>query len=144
MKNEKFFWLVVVVFSLISCNSTSNVTKTLTPLSQNDWQLFSLNTQQVSIVQGGKIPQLSFDTQNMRVSGNGGCNSLSGSFKLGKENLSFGPLATTRMACPGDNIETNFLSALSKTEKFSMYNGKLVLNDSSGKQLMVFDPVKKE
>jgi len=139
-------FIVGFIFSvplLASCNSTSKLSKNLSALSQNDWQLYSLNAQQVSIPQGEKIPQLSFDTKNMRVSGNGGCNSISGSFKAEKENLSFGPLATTRMACPGDNIETNFLSALSKTGKFSIYQRKLVLSDSSGKQLLVLDPVKK-
>jgi len=143
MKSLQYFsFLTLIYFVIGSCNSTKQASKTGSQLSKNNWQLFSIKSQQPSIPEGAKIPELTFDTQNMRVSGNGGCNTISGSFKLDKQNLSFGPMASTRMACPGNDVEPKFLDALSKTAKYSMYNGKLVLNDSSGTQLLVFDPVK--
>jgi len=140
MRHHSFAALFLLTFFVASCGSTNKMSKSLTALSKNDWQLYSLNAQQYKATEGGKIPKLSFDAQKMQVSGNGGCNSLSGPFTSEKDKLSFGQLATTRMACPGDNIEPRFLDALSKTSKFSIYEGKLVLNDSDGKQLMVMEP----
>ena len=139
---SSFVLLTLIYFVAGSCSSTKDTQKAASQLSQNNWLLFSIRSQEVTIPEGAKIPQLTFDTQNMRVSGNGGCNTISGSFKVNKQNLSFGPIASTRMACPGSDVEPKFLDALSRTAKYSMYNGKLVLNDSSGTQLMVFDPVK--
>jgi len=119
------------------------MSKTISSLGENTWKLFSLNGQQISVSDSNKIPFLSFDPQTMKVSGNTGCNSMSGSFSSEKDKLSFGQMATTRMFCEGD-MESKFLSAVNNTSKFSMYNNQLVLNDSTGKQLAVFSPVKKE
>ena len=140
MKKYSSFALILVIVILASCGSTNKMSKSLTSLSKNDWQLYSLNAQQYKAGEVGKIPKLSFDATKMQVSGNTGCNSLSGLFTSEKDKLSFGQLATTRMACPSDNIEPQFLDALSKTSKFSIYEGKLVLNDADGKQLMVMEP----
>ena len=140
MTKQAFIGYFILSILLISCSSTNKMSKSLTSLSKNDWQLFSLDAQQFKVAEGGKIPKLSFDAKNMTVSGNSGCNTLGGPFSAEKDKLSFGNLATTRMACPGDNIEPRFLDALTKTKKFSIYEGKLVLNDSEGKQLMVLEP----
>ena len=43
-------------------------------------------------------PFLVFD-EGGRVSGSGGCNRLAGTYTASGEQLAFGPLATTRMAC---------------------------------------------
>jgi heat shock protein HslJ len=79
----------------------------------------------------------------MKVSGSSGCNTFTGSFTTEKDKLSFGNIASTRMSCPDMNIETSFLSSLAKSRTFSMYDGKLVLKDSIGTQLMSFDPLAK-
>ena len=140
MRKHASLVFIALTILLVSCNSTSKMSKSLSSLSKNDWQLYSLNAQQYKASEGGKIPKLSFDTGKMTVSGNTGCNTLSGPFTSEKDNLSFGNLAATRMACTGDNIEPRFLDALSKTSKFSIYDGKLVFDDKEGKQLMVMEP----
>jgi len=40
-----------------------------------------------------------------RISGQAGCNRFSGPYSLGGDTLSPGPLAATRMACPGERME---------------------------------------
>lgn len=66
---------------------------------------------------------------NGQVSGNAGCNSFHGSFQLDGEALSFGPLASTRMACPEEIMdqETQFLAALGATERVTLEEGRTLL-----------------
>jgi heat shock protein HslJ len=45
-------------------------------------------------------PHLLFDPATRRVSGFTGCNRLSGGYTVEGDRLTFGPMATTRMACP--------------------------------------------
>lgn len=123
--------------------STAKQSKTLTTLTQSNWQLFSMNGQKFNATGEGSRPTLSFDAEKMTVSGNSGCNTFSGGFTAEKDALSFGNLASTRMMCADMKTETDFLSTIIKTGKFSIYEGKLVLDDAGGKQLMSFDPLPK-
>ncbi len=52
-----------------------------------------------------------------QVIGNSGCNSLTGSYAEDGVALSFGPIATTRMLCPDDQmlVETELLGVLEET-----------------------------
>ncbi|MEO6168354.1 MAG: META domain-containing protein [Chitinophagales bacterium] len=142
--------LLAVAIFIASCgtpsgtaSSNTKLSKTLTTLSQNNWQLFSMNGQKITVPDGGQIPTLTFDPQSMTVSGSSSCNSFSGSFTAEKDALSFGNLAGTRMMCPDMKMETAFLSTIANAKNFSIYESKLVLNDASGKQLMSFDPLSK-
>lgn len=73
-----------------------------------------------------------------QVSGNAACNGYFGSVTISGNSLEFGPLGSTRMACPGaiDDQETRFLDALSKATAFSFVGGLLVLADDSGTALV--------
>ncbi len=140
-------FLMLMILAVLSCNtpsgtsSTAKLSKTMTTLTQSKWQLFSMNGQKAYAKEGSSIPTLAFDAEKMSVSGNSGCNSFSGGFTAEKDALSFGNLATTRMMCADMKMETDFIAAITKTAKFSMYEGKLVLHDAEGKQLMSFDPL---
>lgn len=65
-----------------------------------------------------------------RLAGRAGCNRYMGSFILTGEGLSFGPLASTRMACaePLMEIEARFLDAMGRVDRFDFdESGALVL-----------------
>ena len=55
-----------------------------------------------------------------RVAGNSSCNRFSGPVEVGGDNIKFGPLASTRMACPeaAMNQEAKYLKALQAAERF--------------------------
>lgn len=57
-----------------------------------------------------------------KVTGKGGVNRFFGNCKLAGDKLSFGPLATTRMAGPKPNMdqERRFLAALKKVSSFKL------------------------
>lgn len=100
-------------------------------LYQNEWKLTELPGQPVPIVSRA---QLAFTPGTVnRVSGNAGCNRLTGSFELSStNNIKFSPMAVTKMACaePALNeVETKFLSALTNASQWSIENGTLSLTD---------------
>lgn len=70
-----------------------------------------------------------------QVSGNSGCNRFTGSYSLTGESLSLGPIATTRMACPAPQMETEqaVLAALASVTGFDIAeDGSLLLTSGEG------------
>jgi heat shock protein HslJ len=81
---------------------------------------------------------LTLRLENGRASGNAGCNTFSGSYKLSEERLEFGPLATTRMACDPASMEqeARFLATLAAVRSYSRYgNGSLSLIAPDGRAI---------
>jgi putative lipoprotein len=78
----------------------------------------------------GAVPTLEFGDEGT-VSGNASCNTFSGEVTIEGSELSFGPLATTRMACADPDAaaqETAFLLALESVESYTIDSeGRLVL-----------------
>ena len=48
--------------------------------------------------------------------------------------MKFSPLATTKMACVGDNVESKFLEVLGKVNSWAIINNQLLLKN--GKVIM--------
>ena len=121
--------LTVLVISLlaVSCSGSKKL-NTMTDTLNAQWTLQSLAGQNdLAALFGKRTPFLNFDTKTLRVAGNSGCNNLTGSFSVSPGNkINLGPLAATKMACPG-NGESVFLSALGKVTHFTISNGVLKL-----------------
>jgi heat shock protein HslJ len=63
-----------------------------------------------------------------RVSGNASCNRFTGTVKVSGSTITFGPLASTRMACasePANAQEMAYLKALSEAERFVLEGASL-------------------
>lgn len=75
------------------------------------------------------------------VQGESGCNSFSGGYELSGDSLTFGPLASTMMACeqPQSDVEAAVLAGLEATATFRVEEGRLVLLDEAGSQLLVYE-----
>ena len=75
-----------------------------------------------------------------KLSGNSGCNSFFGSYKIDKPTgkISIGPLASTRKACRSEimKAEFNFLKNLENAKSFQRSSHKLELLDEKGNLLM--------
>lgn len=76
-----------------------------------------------------------------RISGSGGCNRISGKAQISGNRISFGPVATTRMACAPAVMdqEAKFLSALNDVRKWRIDDkrGKLLLLDAGGVEVLL-------
>ncbi len=103
-------------------------------LTTSSWLVVEMNGE---TVQGAEVPHMRFEP-NGQVSGGSGCNRFSGSYTEADGKLEFGPLATTRMACPGemDKQEKEFFQAMSKVVGVGERGGATVLLDADGAVLM--------
>ena len=76
--------------------------------------------------------------ENGKASGSTGCNRFTASYSGSGSELTFGPIATTLMACVGANqaAEREFTQALEQVRTVEVTNGTLVLSDADGKELL--------
>lgn len=85
--------------------------------------------------------QLVIDVPEGKVHGNTGCNILNGSLETDMEaanSISFSAIATTRMACPPENNETELLVALEEASTAKPISPKeVILLNSQGKQILL-------
>jgi heat shock protein HslJ len=94
-----------------------------------DWTVTSYYTgDAVTSVVGNVELTTTFDDQS--VSGNAGCNSFNGPYTVDGDAIEIGPLASTRAACPNDELqqqETDYLAALELATSFAVTGDRLDL-----------------
>lgn len=100
------------------------------------WEVTGVNNgrQAVASLVAGSAITLDLEPGG-RVTGNATCNRYVGAYAVDGEAISFGPLATTRMACPSDALaeqERAYLVALEAAAAWSARGGRLELRDVSG------------
>ena len=73
-----------------------------------------------------------------RVTGSGGCNRLMGSADISDQGITFGTMATTRMACAPKVMEQErkLLDALAATRSYRIADTVLTLHDASGAEMV--------
>jgi len=104
---------VVEAFDAVWPGESCEPSKPDVTLTNTYWRLVELAGEPTEVVEGQREPHLRLIQEGNRVAGSGGCNRLSGSYQLDGTRLSFGSVATTRMACPGGmEQEQAFLAAL--------------------------------
>ncbi len=86
------------------------------------------------------VPVLEFHLNDNTLMGNGGCNQLKGNIEIRGNQIEVSPITSTRMACPGLQIEQQLLEVLSgKTLSYQFDALKLIL--SNEKNILVFKKV---
>ncbi len=117
-------------------------------ITDTQWRLKKIGDQAVASGKGQKKPYLKLeakDHKDRRVVGFSGCNRLSGSYKLEGKELSFSPIAATKMACAeGMEIEKLFTQALARVKSYKIAGQSLTLLDDSGKVLAQLEAVAKK
>lgn len=130
---------------LSSCGSTKQAVS-LTSMD-GEWNIIELNGTAVVPAPGQGFPYIGFDSKKGDVYGHSGCNRFMGSFDVNAKpgKISFGPLGTTRMACPDMTLERNVLTALAQVKKYkSLGKGNWALCGSSSRPLIVLQKREKE
>lgn len=108
-------------------------------LTNTRWQLSALGDD-ILDADGEQSPYLTLNNEG-KVLGHAGCNSLNGSYQQDGETLSFGPIATTRKACPEMEGEQAFLQALKATSRFRIDGELLTLFDDNNQPLAGFQAI---
>ncbi|MFT3756654.1 MAG: copper resistance protein NlpE N-terminal domain-containing protein [Pseudoxanthomonas sp.] len=111
-------------------------------ITEKYWKLVELNGQPVAAA--ANEPHFILKAEGGRVIGNGGCNSLTGSYKIDEAamRISFDRVASTMMACTsGMDVEQAFLEMLRKVDNYSLNGDKLSLNKARMAPLARFEAV---
>lgn len=108
-------------------------------LTASPWTLVKLGEREHPVGMGDKAPDLRFDAAESRASGFAGCNRFSGGYTVKGDSLVFGPLMSTKMACPGsDQVESGYLAALGAVATFTIADSTLILLGAGGTKLAEF------
>jgi heat shock protein HslJ len=101
------------------------------PLEGTRWLLTRLGEVTVP-ADATAIPDLLLDPAGERLGGSTGCNTMSGGYdySVASGALTFGPIATTRKACPAGVVdETAYTQALQRATQATVTGETLVLSD---------------
>lgn len=130
------FGLVVSLLLFASCKKANNAVS-ITEL-KGEWNIVEVNGQEVT---SKPLPFIGFDTEERTIYGNSGCNRIMGGFELSDQSdrIKLEEIASTMMACPDMELETNVLKALSETNRIQHGNeeGELALCDKDGNRVIL-------
>jgi heat shock protein HslJ len=97
-------------------------------LEGTEWRLVDIGGQPSPTgADSTRHPGFTLLAEGRKVQGSAGCNRMTGTYQLDGQELKFGPLATTRMACPAMQTETAFLKALEATTRYEVSGSSLTL-----------------
>lgn len=113
------------------------------PLINTYWKLLRLDGTPVVTHENFREAHLVLHQDASRLAGATGCNTLTGSYRVEKEHVAFGQVASTKMACPTSQMKTerDFLAALKQVTAWRVNGATLVLSGDSNKTLAVFEAV---
>lgn len=160
----KITTLALIALTIMSCNegkksNTTNsvetdkeVTQTentnsaeaVTTIEDAKWVITKLDGGDMTDREkNGQVIYFILDSKTNRVSGNSGCNTFMGTYKLEDGNrISFSKMASTMMACPDAKInESEILSVFETADNFTITNNTLMLNKAKRAPLAEFKKV---
>lgn len=122
------------------CSSTPARPQSTATLQNTYWKLTSLGGKSVEVSDKQREPNLVLQSEQSRLAGHGGCNRMMGTYKLEGDQLSFGPIAGTRMACAqGMEQEDQFHKALARVARWRIVGETLELFDAAGASVAQFE-----
>ena len=131
-------FMLIAVMVLSACSSAGGSPAASAAASAGgaatlDGTKWNLTTIGGTAIAAGTVPTLEFGTGGM-VSGLAGCNQFTGSATIGEGTIEFGPLASTRMACPDEattQLETQYLAALDEAATWTMEGDSLTIGGAT-------------
>jgi heat shock protein HslJ len=122
---KKYLLLLAAVTTFIITGCSQIEQRADYPFLDTTWNLVTLENEQVDHP-GPRIPHLRFEQD--KVSGFDGCNNFFGNYTREDSKLTFGPLASTRMACPHiKELDMEINRALSATTHYRINGNSMDL-----------------
>ena len=126
---KKFTLLLLAAATIVLVSCMSSIMPVKNQLGGTHWELEYITGPRIAFegLYPDKKPEITFDPQAMKVSGNSGCNGYSADYKLAGNTISFGePGMSTMMYCgEGEQV---FRTMMKKINKYNIdANGKLNL-----------------
>ncbi len=102
---------------------------------QGLWTVTDINAQ--SLQASPNPPKIQFDTEKNRVMGSDGCNRFNGAVTFsGKNQLAFGRLASTMMACMDSQVDVAFHRAMEAVTHYQLETTQIVLYNADNQSVM--------
>ena len=123
-KSFQIAGVIILVSILGACKtSSSSVTKQTDGITEKYWKLIEINGKPV--VWSDETEREAFiilKDEDSRVTGNGGCNTLSGSYEIDRaaNRIKFSQMASTMMACLNMEVENELKRALEMADNYSL------------------------
>ena len=113
------------------------------PLINTYWKLVTLDGAPVVADDNFREAHLVLHQDASRLAGATGCNNLMGSYSMESERITLNQVATTKMACPPPQMETEqaFLAALRRAATWHVEGATLVVSDANSEPLASFETV---
>ena len=148
MKNSfQIAGIIVLVFILGACKTaSSSITKQTDGITEKYWKLVEINGKPLVWSDDTKRePHIILKDKDSRVIGNGGCNTLSGSYEIDSaaNRIKFSQMVSTMMVCLNMEVENELKRALEMADNYSLSaDGKyLSLNRARMAPLVRFEVV---
>jgi len=143
----QLFGFIVFAFVAGACKTTSSGVKPQpeNSITEKYWKLIEINGKPVEAT----TPREAFiilKNEDQRINGNGGCNTLNGTYEIAPGNrIKFSQMASTMMACLNMEIEEELKKALEMADNYNLSeDGKfLSLNRARMAPLARFESVLK-
>ncbi len=105
------------------------------------WLLISIGSDIIATPKESKPPYIQFQTEDMQLSGYGGCNQFHADIVEWKgETLRIGAIASTKRMCSNSKTESRYMDKLSKTYAIRFRDDLLILIDNRNHPLLTFKP----
>lgn len=121
-------WLTVPLWlGLQACTNAAPPAEPATPLWGSQWHLQAIGEQPVMASSKAAL----YFWEEGRIAGNGSCNRFFGSATMAPDHsITFGPIGTTKMACPGGAMaqESLYLGALQKAQRYERQGDTLLIH----------------
>lgn len=137
MKIKLISTLLVLSLILAGCTS-GNI-----PTAGQSWRLTSLTVDGAPVDLSTASRPLTLDiAKDTNVGGSSGCNAFCGNLEFKNDGtVVAGMFGGTEMACDtGMDVESAYLSALSKVDTYKYSESELTLSGSDGQTVLVFQP----
>jgi heat shock protein HslJ len=132
-------WMAFVIAGICSCSSAKMDVKSL----DSEWNITEMNGKRLDPAKTRQF--LAFDISRQTLSGNAGCNRISGRIIYNpaqKNIIRFGQVIVTRMACLNMTYEDELLKTLEKVVRFEMEKKsplKVALYGTDNSKLLVIE-----
>ncbi len=137
--------LVTCALMLVACaggpSGSSGGPIPTAPLTNTYWKLMSLKGTEVNIPKGEQGEPHMIFRDDGKVNGFSGCNRFVGEYTVSGANLLFDAMASTKMACTGDNHEAALYEVFSQTAGVFLEGKVLKLLNEKGHELARFEAV---
>ncbi|MDQ7960682.1 META domain-containing protein [Flavobacterium lindanitolerans] len=142
---KKNILIIALAFAAFACNKKeenkteeSVTTEEVQPaaaatidLFDKEWKLEELNGKAIKLdTTFKKEPLMVFQKGTGKLTGNGGCNNFSGSYKLkDTDGIELSEGGATMMACPNLGIEGEFFKVFKQVKSYRIENNSLMLDN---------------